>query len=51
MRQRLKDVLAILAGLAVIYVVVTWTLIYRLRHPEFTETQLFLSFWDAMCWR
>lgn len=32
------------------YIAVSWT-VYRFRHPEQTETQLFLNFADAMLWR
>lgn len=51
MRQRRKDMLAILFGVTTLYIVITWAIVHRFRHPELTETQLFLSFWDAMLWR
>lgn len=25
--------------------------VYRFQHPELTETQLLLAFWDAIMWR
>ena len=31
--------------------VVTAFMVHALRHPELTETQRFLAFWDAMLWR
>ncbi len=26
-------------------------MVFQLRHPELTQVQAFLSFWDAMMWR
>jgi len=33
-----------------LYVAVAFN-VYRFKHPELTQTQVVLSFWDAMCWR
>lgn len=54
MNERLKSTLsAILLGAmvcAIIYVSVSG-FAYALRHPELTDTQRFLSIYDAMLWR
>lgn len=33
-----------------VYIVVAMS-VFRLRHPDMSETQLFLHLWDAMTWR
>lgn len=32
------------------YMFLTWA-VYRFRHPDQSETELFLNFWSAMTWR
>lgn len=45
MRKVLKIAFAIVAT----YIAISYTA-YRIRHPEQTETQLFLNFVDAVTW-
>ena len=46
-RNRIYYVIALtLVG----YVSVAWAA-YRFVHPDQTETQMFLNFWEAMTWR
>lgn len=48
---QLEKLLGLWLAVVLVYIIVSWMFVYRFRHPQLSETELFLSFWDAMCWR
>jgi hypothetical protein len=50
-RRQKDDSVAKGIVLVIIFYIVIASLAYRFRHPDQTETELFINFPDAMIWR